>query len=363
MNAPLDDLVVADPEISSHVQSPLWMVSQEPILNELVLYLDLMRGEIQREPTKSHELRFSQKTLRTCRQAFDRMIIRGEESLHRLCELICRSFVGPHQLQSVVIGEVPTTSERFTLTQLISPEDLYSIIDLDLGNRQLRKLQYFDGSRWVGPELVANVVEYQPFEPNPFGVHKVISRIKAEEEIWNKVVDEIFGLDSLVTRDKELRHLSKYVKDIFGIKIVVGSTHEVVKLHSALTSTTWDAAILKQVSLPRSPETEKLTILETKDYIRESEKKSGWGAIKSVVTWNERTFEIQVQPLGNFWREREHLTRESHAGFKSRREQVRHQVADHIPLFAFYQALLKWLFQDPEGPAPTFPRVSVSVTD
>jgi hypothetical protein len=52
------------------------------------------------------------------------MIRRGEESLHRLCELFCSSFLSAYQLQSVVIGEVPTSGERFTLTQIISPQDL-----------------------------------------------------------------------------------------------------------------------------------------------------------------------------------------------------------------------------------------------
>jgi hypothetical protein len=363
MSHPLDELLVADPRLASHAQSPLWMVSQEPLLNELVLYLDMMRGEIQREPTKTHEMLFSRKHLRSCRSAFDRMIIKGEEGLHRLCELLCGSFVGSYQLQSVVIGEVPSSGERFTLTQPISRQDLYSTIDLDLGNRQLKKLQYFDGSQWFAPILVANVVEYQPVEPNKHGVHKIISRIKAEEEIWNKVVDEIFGLDSLVTRDKELRHLSKYVKDIFGVKMVVGSAHEVVKLHAALQSADWNEQALREVGAEYLPDARHLVFVETKDYLGESGKGSGWEAMKSVVTWSDRMFEIQVQPLGNFWREREHLTRESHAGFKSRREQVRRQVADHIPLFGFYQDLLKWLFQNPEGPAPTFPRVSVAVSE
>ena len=35
---------------------------------------------------------------------------------------------------------------------------------------------------------------------NEWGVFKCISRIKAEEEIWNKVVDEIFEIDNLVKR-------------------------------------------------------------------------------------------------------------------------------------------------------------------
>jgi ppGpp synthetase/RelA/SpoT-type nucleotidyltranferase len=358
---PLDELLVAETQTTENAHSPLWMVSQEPLLNELVLYLGRFRGELQKDPGVTHELRFSRDRLRECRAAFDRMIIRGEEALHRLCELLCASFVGPCHLQSVAIGEVPTTGERFTLSQLLSRADLYSTIDLDLGTRQLWKLKYYDGASWVAPQLVANVVEYQPVEPNQRGVHKLISRIKAEEEIWNKVVDEIFGLDSLVRRDKQLRHLSRYVKDIFGIKIVVGSAAEAAKLQSALQSLEWNDAALAKLSLPRTPESERLAFIETKNYLREAEKESGWEAVKSVVLWCGKMFEIQVQPLGNFWREREHLTRESHAGFKSRREQVRQRVAEQIPLFGFYQELLRWLFQDPESAAPVFPGVSVSV--
>jgi hypothetical protein len=210
---------------------------------------------------------------------------------------------------------------------------------------------------------LANVVEYQPTEPNKFGVYKIISRIKAEEEPWNKVVDEIFGLDSLVTQDKQLRHLSHYVKDVFGIKIVAGTTADVFKLHQALEQAVWDAELLAKKGLERGSLTERLQFLETKDYLRENEKGSGWEAMKSVVLWHGRMFEIQVQSLRNYWRERELLTKESHAGFKGRREQVRQQVSEAIPLFRFYQALLKWLFQNPDGPAPVFPGVSVAVTD
>lgn len=348
---------------ASRTRSPLWMVSQEPLLNDLVSYLDKIKEALQSNPNLSCHMQFSRSHIRQCRAAFDRMIRRGEESLHRLCELLCDTYIGQYQLQSVVIGEVPTTGERFTLNQPISRQDLYSTIDLDLGNRQLRKLQYFDGQNWVFPNLVANVVEYQPTEPNEEGIHKFISRIKAEEELWNKVVDEIFGLDTLVKRDKQLRHLSKYVKDVFGIKIVVGSSEDAELLHADLQSREWSAAELATVGLERSVGSARLQFLETKNYLHEGGKESGWEALKSVVVWSGRLFEIQVQPLGNFWREREHLTRESHTGFKSRREQVRDQVSEHEPLFRFYQNLLKWLFQNLEGQIPKFPGVTVSVVE
>lgn len=367
MSFPQDDCVVWAPTASdsaeARTRSPLWMVSQEPLLNDLVVYLAAVRDQFTKGPSKELQLVFSRKHLKECRKAFDRMIRKGEESLHRLCELLCAALVGKYQLQSVVIGEVPSSGERFTLTQLISQRDLYSTIDLDLGNRQLQKLRYFDGQSWVAPALVANMVEYQPVEPNGFGVFKLISRIKAEEELWNKVVDEIFGLDSLVKRDKQLRHLSHYVKDIFGIKIVVASPDEAAALHTHLTELTWSDEALKLHQAEVTSETVSLDFVETKNYLAEHEKSSGWEAIKSVVLWNARMFEIQIQPLSNFWREREHLTRESHTGFKSRREEVRQQVAERIPLFRFYQNLLRWLFQNPDGPAPVFSGISVAVAE
>jgi hypothetical protein len=73
--------------------------------------------------------------------------------------------------------------------------------------------------------------------------------------------------------------------------------------------------------------------------------------------------EVQVQPLANFHREREALTAESHAGFKARRDAVRNQIADRLPLFGFYRDLLRWLFLSPAEPAPTFDSVDIVVTD
>jgi ppGpp synthetase/RelA/SpoT-type nucleotidyltranferase len=346
-----------------HARSPLWMVSRAPALNELVSYLEQARSVIVANPDGQHQLRFSKSKLKQARADFDSMIRRGEKDLHKLCELFCSSFLGQYQLQSLVIGEIPSTSERFTLTQFISSQDLYSTIDLDLGNRQLRKLQYFDGSNWVVPALVANMVEYQPTEPNQFEIHKIISRIKAEEELWNKVVDEIFQLDSLINQDKELRHLSPFVKDVFGIKIVVGATSDVLRLQRILESKEWEGRELETVGIDTSSSAANLEFLEVKNYINAHEKESGWEAMKSVVRWNEKTVEIQIQPLRNFWREREVLTRESHAGFKSRREEARNQVADHVPLFRFFRALLKALVQSSDAPIPEFSGVTVVVTE
>ena len=128
---------------SAHSSSPLWLVTNEPAVNELVSYLDTMRRRIEASPDKTHVFEFSRTRLADVRTAFARMIRNGEEQLHKVCELLCETFLdATYTLQSVVIGEVETTRERFTLVQPLVPADLYSHTDLDLGTRQLRRLRY-----------------------------------------------------------------------------------------------------------------------------------------------------------------------------------------------------------------------------
>jgi hypothetical protein len=344
-----------------HPSTPLWFVTNEPAVNDLVSYLETMRRRIVQSPAERHVFEFSRARLADVRTAFARMIRHGEEKLHRVCELLCETFLEcDYTLQSVVVGEIESTRERFTLVKSLSASELYSLTDLDLGTRQLRRLRYHDGVAWTPPNLVANFVEYQPAGMTRWGIHKFISRIKAEEQIWNKVVDSIFGLDRLVRADKQLRHLGGFVKDVFGVKAVVVDADAVRALHRALRSVRWNEAILQSHGVPSTPSTSRLQFIEVKNYMaRRGRKQTGWEAIKSVFRWWDSTIEVQVQPLWNYHQEREHLTRESHAGFKARREALRNQIADAIPLFGFYRDLLRWLFVSPAEPAPTFESVDV----
>jgi len=108
----------------------------------------------------------------------------------------------------------------------------------------------------------------------------------------------------------------------------------------------------------------RLHFIETKDYVHGDHKKdSGWKAVKSVVKWGDRVFEIQVQPLGNYYRERDRITRESHAAFKERRERLRDELGQRLPLMALYHDLLHWLFLHPDEPPPTLEGVEVVLSD
>jgi hypothetical protein len=343
-------------------ESPLWMVSQAPALNEIVVSLQRARGQL--ESGSGGRIVFSRGEVARARGEFVEMIRRGERELHQMAGLLAESLLGSYGLRSSVIGEVEKTRERFTVGVDISESELAGTTDLDLGNRVLARLAIADQRGWLRANLVSNVVEYEAIEPNDHGVYRMLTRIKAEEEIWNKVVDELFDLDRIVLRDKELRHLGRYVKDVFGIKIVVGTNDEAYALQDVLGSLQFGADRLAARGLPQDETHDRLSFVEVKDYLgRDSRKRSGWSAIKSVVSWGGRTFEIQLQPLSNFLHERERLTRESHASFKTTRERIRDGIALRLPLFAFYRALLRWLFVDPASDAPQQPGVEIVLVD
>lgn len=344
--------------------SPLWMATQKPALNELVMYLQDFRQSLDQAPLDQHQFQYSRLKLEQARLDFADMIRSGESRLHRLSQLICTRFVSNYLLRSVIIGEVDQTGKRFTLTQDISLEELLSTIDIDLGTQQLKRLRFQVGpNQWSTASLVANVIDYQPTEPNEYRIHRITSRIKAEEEIWNKVVDEIFGLDGIVGRDKELRRYSRFVKDIFGIKIVVGEEDDAHRVQQALQALRWDATSLARLGIEATESTARLEFIEVKDYLSAYRKQSGWEAIKSVVHWSNKTFEIQIQPLRNFLRERELLTKESHTSFKANRERARERVAERLPLFKFYCDLLRWFFLTPHAAPPVYPSVTLYIYD
>jgi len=341
--------------------SPLSLVTDDPLLRQFIEYLDHVRRQVEAEGGAVLELHGSR--LAEVHHAFRRMVRSGEERLHRLARLLAREvYDGDFDLRSVVVGEVAATGERFLLQQALEERLLFGLTDLDLGQRLLSRVKFRAGDDLSEVGLVANAVEYLPRTENALGVHKVISRIKAEEELWNKVVDELFGLDAIVRRDKELRPLSRYVKDVFGLKFVVGSVAQVPAVHERLVGRSWTRSELGSAGVPLGDDVYRLEVLETKDHLSlRTRKGSGWTAIKSVARWWGTTFELQIQPLRNYYRERERVTRESHDQHKGRRDALRDEVAARLPLFGFYRDLLRWAFGGRTGPPPSHPGVVLRV--
>lgn len=345
--------------------SPLWMLTQSKSLNSFILKLQDLRDELHKDSSIVKTLIFSRDEVQNARDTFSEMILKGEESLHLLCELLCEKYLPSYQIESQVIGQIETTGERFNLSQTITRKELYSTTDIDLGNRQINKLKFLDNGGWSRAQLVSNIVSYQSTKTNRFAIHRILSRIKAEEEIWNKVADEIFELDHLVSRDKKLRHLGRYVKDVFGLKIIVSEAADAENVFTELyKNLSFTDKFLEKFDLKPGPETRRLELIEFKDYLSPANKKrSGWKAYKAIFKWNGKMFEIQIQTLHNFLRERELLTHESHDGYKLKREQIRDRVSEHVPLYSFYRDLLRWLFLNPDAQPPKYKGISIKIQD
>ena len=124
--------------------TPLWMITQEPDLNDLVKYLQEKRTVITDNPDQEHVLYFSRAQIEAAREAFSRMVRRGEMRLHRLSELTgSEIFETRYSRQVVVVGQrngqgnANGQGQRFQLVQPLSAEELYAQTDLDLGSRQV----------------------------------------------------------------------------------------------------------------------------------------------------------------------------------------------------------------------------------
>ena len=85
--------------------------------------------------------------------------------------------------------------------------------------------------------------------------------------------------------------------------------------------------------------------------------------LRSWLATAARNLAFRRKRTGSHRRERERLSRESHAEFKTRREELRDQIGSIVPLFGFYRDLLRWLFLSPDEAAPSFASVDVVVRD
>ncbi len=334
-----------------------------PVLHEFIAYLAQKKSEQEANPDQHLTIELSRDFIQKVREAFKQDILDGERRLHLLAHLLASIMLeGEFELHSNVIGYLPNEQNRqFLIRERINRETLYSVTDIDLGNHMLDNFRYQRDRSWVPLALAANFVEYIPLHRPITGVNRLTSRVKAEEELSNKVADEIFALDELVARDKQLRQYSKFVKDIFGIKIVCEDDVTCMAVHETLKNLMVGdingtlAAMLDEVGLPVNEDSSHplLAFIETKDYLTcdpSKMKRTGWRAIKSVVEWNDCLFEIQIQPLGNYYLELDHMAGPSHRSFKFTRDTLRDEVAKRIPLYGLYRELLTMLFKESVAP-------------
>lgn len=353
--------------------SPLFMVMNNPVLHRFISYLAEKKTELEENGGSPIKIELSRSFIDSVRESFRQNILDGERHLHMLAHRLASELLGGEfELHSNVIGVLPDEERPFLIRERINRQTLFSEMDIDLGNHLLDNFRYQKERAWVPLELSANFVEYIPQGQPNNGVNRLTSRVKAEEELWNKVADELFHVDQLLSRDKHLRQYSKYVKDIFGIKIVCEDESACNAVHKQVAALSFKPEDWSQFGVAQAiscttgkPENGKLLeYVETKDYLNcqpSAMKKTGWKALKSVVRWHDRLFELQVQPLGNYYLELDHMSGPSHRSFKLSRDSMRDELARRLPLYGFYRDLLRVLFMG-EDASYEYENATVAIT-
>ena len=105
----------------------------------------------------------------------------------------------------------------------------------------------------------------------------------------------------------------------------------------------------------------RLDIIEVKDNIGAEEQRKVVGKPESRCVLVGQDLRNSDSTFRGLSQGTEYLTQESHANFKERREKIRHDVAESIPLFGFYLDLLKWFFIDPQKPKPEMDGIKVEI--
>lgn len=362
-------LVDADPSQFS----PLAMLVRDErtnrVLGQLSAQLDALR-EAEARGDAPPTLTLQQSEIDFCREQWELGVLRGEHRLYDLATLVARRLTGSTRIEHVarvLVGpkeeEESLAAARIVIEERITREELKRTSDYSLANRIARHYRYRPRYDATFGKLYARA---SFLELRPLGMAddalatRVMTRVKANEQIWNKVCDALFDIDNVVQRDKILNSRSKYVKDVFGIKVLTPRRADSYAVDAALSSMHFPAGEVESLGLPFEESMGQLQLLEHKDYMAlppDRKKKTGWEAIKNVYRWGGQLFEIQIQTEANYFLEVLDLTDTSHRTFEMQRRRMRWELEERVPHYRDFRRVLKYIFRaDPihEVEAPSW---------
>ena len=304
--------------------------------------------------TKPPLLVIEDEDIRYARRSWQLAVLAGEHRLYDLATLLAWRLLGTKKIQLVARVLCSSRDEpelrRIVIEEVLSRADLKRYTDHTLASRIARRYRYRTSHRRPYDKLIhrASFLELRPLEAVPDAMAmRVLTRVKVDDQIWNKVCDALFEVDSLVARDKILNPLSKYIKDVFGIKALTTHDDGAYRIAEALSAMEFTDDEYEELGLSRGEES-RLHLLEEKDYLalpKERKKKTGWEALKNVYSWQSQVFEMQIQTEANYHLETSDLSDTSHRTFDMRRRAFRQKLDEIIPHYKEYRSVLKILFK------------------
>ncbi len=332
----------------------------EELLSSLARHLEALRSAT-KSGGATPVLKLRRTDIEYCRDTWDEAVLRGEHRLYDIAALVCMTLSGTHHFQHVarvVMGlkeeEETAGSTRIVIEEHITRENLKRITDYSLAQRIARRYRYRASHDQPFGSLYprASFLELWPLETTEEApATRVLTRVKTNDQIWNKVCDALFEIDLLLARDKILNPRSKYIKDVFGIKVLTPRKADSYRCEQLLVDARWTSETLVEVGLPEGPGFGRLELVERKDYLalpEHEKKRTGWEAIKNVYRWGGHLFEVQIQTEANYFLEALHLTDTSHRTFEMQRRQMRRDFEARIPHYGEFRRLMKLLFRKDE---------------
>jgi len=327
------------------------------LLASLSAHLEALR-ESTRTGLPAPVLELDRSEIENCRETWEAGVLNGEHHLYDLATLLAHALTGSKRVQlvaRVVMGrkeeEEGPGSQRIVIEETITRENLKRVTDYSLAQRIARRYRYRASHDQPFGVLYprASFLELWPLSTTEDApATRVLTRVKTNDQIWNKVCDALFEVDDLVERDKILNSGSKYIKDVFGVKVLTPRRVDSYQVEAMLSDIVWTPRQLQQLGLPSDPSLLRIELVERKDYLGlpdEKKKRTGWEAIKNVYRWGTQLFEVQIQTEANYFLEALHLTDTSHRTFEMKRRQMRRALEKVVPHYSDYRRLLKLLFR------------------
>lgn len=337
-------------------ESPLALLIRDDrthrLLGRLVAQIEALQTA-HRRGAQAPVLIVTREELEYARSTWERAVLLGERRLHHLATLLAWELLGTRQLEHVArIIASPTRergAHRIVIEERLSPEQLGATHDSGLASQIANRYLYRNGGDAFRALVArASFMELRPLETVPdAAATRVLTRVKVEDQIWNKVCDACFDIDRLVRRDKILNLQSKYIKDVFGIKVLTTDREASYEVAERMNQVRFAATARASLSCGELADPA-LELIEIKDYLAlppSQKKRTGWEAIKNVYRWCGQVFEVQIQTEANYHLEAQDLSNTSHRTFATQRELLRSELDDRVPYYREFRAVLRTLFQ------------------
>lgn len=338
--------------------SPIALMIQDERINRVLVRLADQLDALRAAETQGHNaplLLLSREEMAYVRETWERHVLEGEQRLYTFATMLAIALTGTPRLQRVarvVAGpkeEYETGESRIVIEEFLSRERLEKSTDYGLAESIVNRYRYRQNETDPFGSIYARAsfLEFRPLEMGEdFSATRVMTRVKANDSMWNKVCDALFDIDNVVARHKILNAKTKYVKDVFGIKILTTHAEQSYLVEELLEAMCFEPELLAEFNVP--PSANSMELIERKDYLSAATKQTGWKAIKNVYRFGQHFFEIQIQTEANYFAEISDLSSTSHRTFDMQRRHLRWALEKQLPHYREFRHLLRGIF-DPSG--------------